>query len=92
MRRRERVRAEKPRSVPWPVEDLPDVVAVDTTWAEMQRLQAAVGVETVGELELVEMVQQGAVVLDCRTAGSFGGCTISDSVNIPHDEMVERMA
>ncbi len=92
MRRRERARTEKPRSVPWPVEDAVDLVAVDTTWGEMQKMQAAAGVQTVGELELVELVQQGAVVIDCRTAGSFGGCTIPDSVNIPHDEMVDRMA
>jgi rhodanese-related sulfurtransferase len=91
MHRRERVRPEKPRSVPWPVEDALDVVAVDTTWGEMQKLQAAAGVQTVGELELVDLVEQGAVVIDCRTAGSFGGCTIPDSVNIPHDEMIDRL-
>jgi rhodanese-related sulfurtransferase len=91
MQRRERVRTEKPRSVPWPVEDALDVVAVDTTWGEMQKLHAAAGVQTVGELELVEMVEQGAAVIDCRTAGSFGGRTIPDSVHIPHDEMIDRI-
>ena len=91
MQRRERVRAEKPRSVPWPVADALDVVAVDTTWGEMQRMQAATDVPTVGELELLDMVQQGAVVIDCRTPGSFGGCTIPESVHIPHDEMIDRI-
>jgi len=91
MQRRERVRTEKPRSVPWPVEDALDVVAVDTTWGEMQKLHAAAGVQTVGELELVEMVEQGAAVIDCRTAGSFGGRTIPNSVHIPHDEMIDRI-
>jgi len=46
----------KPRSVPWPVDGETDVVAVDTTWGEMQPLEAAPGVCTVGELELLDMV------------------------------------
>lgn len=90
MKRQERGRQSDPRSVPWPVEGESDVVAVDTTWGEMQPLVAADGVSTVGELELVELVEQGAVVVDCRTAGSFGGRTIPGSVNIPHTKMLER--
>ncbi len=76
MKRQTRARESDPRSVPWPVEGEVDVVAVDTTWGEMQPLVAAEGVPTVGELELVELVEQGAVVVDCRTSGSFGGRTI----------------
>jgi rhodanese-related sulfurtransferase len=76
--------------VPWPVHGEPDVVAVDTTWGRLQGMHAAAGVPTVGELELVEMVQRGAGVVDCRTAGSFGGRTIPGSVHIPHDEIVDR--
>ncbi len=91
MQRRERTRDEKPRSVPWPMEGERDVVAVDTTWGEMQRLEAAPGVATVGELELGEMVEQGAVVIDCRTSGSFGERTIPESVHVPHDEIIGRM-
>ena len=90
MNRQQRVTTEKPRSVPWPVPDETDVVAVDTTWGQVQPLQAAPGVVTVGELELVEMVQQGALVVDCRTAGSFGGRTIPGSRHLPHDEVIER--
>jgi rhodanese-related sulfurtransferase len=92
MTRAERARGQDPRSVPWPVEGEPDVVAVDTTWGELQRLQAAPGVRTVGELELVDLVDQGAVLVDCRTRGSFGGRTLPGSVLLPHDEIVERRA
>jgi rhodanese-related sulfurtransferase len=92
MKRHERTREVDPRSVPWRIDGEDDVVAVDTTWGELQRLEAAPGVPTVGELELVELVEQGALVVDCRTAGSFGGRTIPGSVNIPHTEMVERRA
>ena len=90
MERAGRTRHEQPRSVPWPVEGAADVVAVDTTWGELQPIDAAPGVRTVGELELVDLVQAGAVVVDCRTAGSFGGRTIPGAVNIPHDEIVDR--
>jgi rhodanese-related sulfurtransferase len=90
MQRQERSRDESPRSVPWPAEGERDVVAVDTTWGELQPLHAAPGVRTVGELELVELVEQGAMVIDSRTAGSFGGRTIPGSVNIPHTEILER--
>jgi rhodanese-related sulfurtransferase len=90
--RRERSRDEDPpRSVPWPIEGEADLVAVDTTWGELQPLQAADGVRTVGELELLELVAQGAVLVDSRTAGSFGGRTIPGSVNIPHDEVADRI-
>ena len=90
MQRRERSRSEKPRSVPWPVDGETDVVAVDSTWGEMQPLEAVPGVPTVGELELVDLVGQGALVVDCRTAGSFRGRTIPGSVNIPHNAMLDR--
>jgi rhodanese-related sulfurtransferase len=90
MQRQERSRNASPRSVPWAVEGESDVVAVDTTWGELQPLHAAPGVRTVGELELVELVEQGAVVIDSPTAGSFGGRTIPGSVNIPHTEILER--
>ncbi len=89
-RRRERTRQQPPRSVPWPVEGDTDVVAVDTTWGQLQRLEASPGVRTVGELELIELVGQGAVLVDCRTAGSFGGRTIPDSVLLPHNQVLER--
>ena len=67
-----------------------DVVAVDTTWGEIQPLQLAPGVRTIGELELVGLVEQGALLVDSRTQGSFGGQTIPGSINIPHDQMLDR--
>jgi rhodanese-related sulfurtransferase len=90
MSRRERTREQRPRSVPWPVDGEPDVVAVDTTWGELQPLEVAPGVRTVGELEIPELVERGALLLDCRTRGSFGGRTIPGSVLLPHDEVLER--
>ena len=78
--------------MPWPLDGEPDVVAVDTTWGILQRLHAAADVPTVGELELVELVNEGAVLIDCRTAGSYGGRTIPGALRIPHDDIVNRQA
>lgn len=90
MQRQQRTRSEPPRSVPWLAEDETDAVIVDTTWGELQRLEAAPGIRTVGELELVELLEDGAVAVDCRTRGSFGGKTIPGSVLLPHDEILAR--
>ncbi len=90
MERRERSTKDQPRSVPWPIQDETDRVAVDTTWGKLQPLEAAPGVRTIGELELIDMIGRGALLVDSRTAGSFGGHTIGGSVNIPHDEMLDR--
>ncbi|TFV91101.1 rhodanese-like domain-containing protein [Blastococcus sp. CT_GayMR16] len=45
---------------------------------------------TVGEFELTEMVEQGALVIDGHTRGSFWGRTIPRSVHIPHDQIIDR--
>jgi rhodanese-related sulfurtransferase len=89
-RRKDRARQQDPRSMPWPVEGEADLVVVDTTWGELQPLEIAPGVRTVGELELAGLVQDGAVLIDSRTRGSFGGRTIPGSVLLPHTEVLER--
>lgn len=75
-----RIRTVDPRSVPWAIEAEPDVVAVDTTWGRLQPMEAAPGVRTVGELELVALAGQGARLVDSRVPGSFGGRTIPGAV------------
>lgn len=42
-----------------------DLVAVDTTWGEIEPVEAAPGVRTVGELQLQELVRDGVAVLFC---------------------------
>ncbi len=63
---------------------------METTWRELQPLQVAADARTVGELELIELIDQGALVVDSRTAGSLGGRTIPGSINIPHTEALAR--
>ena len=44
------------------------------------------------ELELLDLLDGGALLVDSRTSGSFGGRTIPGAVNIPHDQTVARQA
>lgn len=91
MQRAQRQRTADPRSVPWRIEDDPDLVGVDTTWGRLQEMQCAPGVRTVGELELTELVESGAALVDSRVPGSTGGMTILGAVSIPHDQAAARI-
>jgi rhodanese-related sulfurtransferase len=90
IQRRSRTRRQAPASVPQPLENEDDLVAVDTTWGELQPLHCAPGVVTLGELELVESVRAGAVLIDTRMPDSKRGVTIPGAVGIPHDEIAQR--
>jgi len=90
LERMSRARVKDPASVPEPLEREPDLVTVDTTWGEVQPLQCAPRVVTLGELELIEHVRGGAALIDTRVADSRSGATIPGAVNIPHDEMSAR--
>lgn len=58
----------------------------------IQPMTPAEGVRTIGELELLEMLQDPeAVVIDSRTADWFAGGSIPGAVNLPWDRMAERL-
>ncbi|MEN8675038.1 rhodanese-like domain-containing protein [Nocardioides sp.] len=90
LKRGARRRSQDPRSVPWAVAGELDVVAVDTTWGELQPLNCAPDVPTVGELEVLELLQQGAVLIDTRVPGSNNGVTLPGARSLPHDQAVQR--
>ena len=53
----------------------------------------AEGVTTIGELELLDFLQDGqTVVIDSRTNSWFQGGTIPGAINIPYDEILDRLA
>lgn len=53
----------------------------------------AEGVTTIGELELIEMLQSpDAVVVDSRTREWFEGGTIPGAINIPYTYIVDELA
>lgn len=81
--RQSRVRTQEPASVPWHAADAEDLVVVDSTWGELQPLHCAPNVVTVGELELIEAVNNGAVLVDSRLPDSRAGVTIPGAINIP---------
>jgi rhodanese-related sulfurtransferase len=65
---------------------------VDATWGVIQPISLAPGVRTVGELEVIEHLQAGRPILDCRLPEYVERGTIPGAVNIPHGEIAERIA
>jgi rhodanese-related sulfurtransferase len=59
----------------------------------IQPMTPAAGVTTIGELELLDMLEAPeAVVIDSRTRDWFEGGTIPGSVHIPWDQITDRLA
>jgi rhodanese-related sulfurtransferase len=59
----------------------------------IQPYSPAEGVTTIGELELMEMLQDPeAVVVDSRTHDWFAGGTIPGAINIPYTYVVDELA
>lgn len=77
--------------VPEPIPDETEFVKVDTTWGEIQPNKVAEGVQTVGELEVIEHIQAGGIVVDSRTPEFYIKGTLPGAVNIPHTEIEKRM-
>jgi rhodanese-related sulfurtransferase len=81
-----------PERVPRAVEGEPGIFAVDSTWGVIQPISLAPGVRTVGELEVIEHLRAGRPLVDCRLPEYVVSGTIPGALNIPHDEIVERIA
>ena len=87
--RTRRTRPEDPQNVPRETGE-PDLVVVDTTWGEVQPLAPVAGVDPVGELELLALLDEGALLVDTRVPDSRSGRTLPGARNVPHDQVVER--
>jgi len=85
-------RRSDPERVPRAVDGEPGIFAVDATWGVIQPICLAPGVRTVGELEVLEHLRAGRPILDCRLPVYVERGTIPGAVNIPHSEIVERIA
>lgn len=88
--RTERKRKEDPQNVPV-LSRGQDLLVVDTTWGVIQPLEPVLGVATVGELELIELVNAGALLVDTRVPDSRSDVTLVGAVNLPHDAISELM-
>ncbi len=68
------------------------LVVIDATWGTIRPMQLAVGVCTVGELEVMEHLDRGRVLIDSRPAEAYDSFTIAGARNIPHAETREHIA
>ncbi len=82
---------EHPQQLPKAIRDAPGLYRVDATWGTIQSMQAAEGVRTVGELDMVEHLRQGRPVVDARTREFNAQATIPGAVNVPHPEVTDRL-
>ena len=67
-------------------------VVVDATWGTVQPMRIADGVETVGELELIEHLDAGGQVIDTRVPESVVKGTIPGAEAIPSAEIATHAA
>ncbi len=58
-------------------------VVVDATWGTVQPMRIADGVETIGELELIEHLAAGGCVIDTRVPESVAKGTIPGAEAVP---------
>lgn len=84
-------RKAKPQMVPRPVQGETGLVQVDATWGTIQPMQATDSVRTVGELDVIEHLEQGGPVVDARTRDEFEQSTIPGARHIPHREIAARL-
>jgi rhodanese-related sulfurtransferase len=77
--------------VPTLIEDDPGLVLIDATWGAIQPMNLAPGVETVGELELIEHLRTGHQLIDTRLRQFEGRGTIPGAVAISHTEIGDRL-
>lgn len=88
--RNDRTRSEPPQMMPQPIEGRNDLVTVDTTWGELQPMEVAPGVRTIGELELIQLVAEGVPLIDGRTEDFYEVTTLPNAVNMPYGAVTEH--
>lgn len=88
--RSDRTRSEPPQMTPQLAEGQDDLVTVDTTWGELQPMEVALGVRTIGELELIQLVAEGAPLIDGRTEDFYEVATLPGAVNMPYGAVTDH--
>lgn len=90
--RERRIRKDASPSVPQPVPFADDLVVVDVAWGRLQPIRLPGGVQTVGELEVLEAMRAGGSLLDTRGAPSYAEGTIPGARHLPHDAVPGHLA
>jgi rhodanese-related sulfurtransferase len=84
-------RRERNLMVPEPVTGEPGLFVVDATWGTIRPIQLAPEVVTVGELEVIEQLEDGLPLVDSRRRHFFEQGTIPGARSIPHPETLDRI-
>jgi rhodanese-related sulfurtransferase len=66
-------------------------VQVEPSWGAVQPIEIAAGVRTVGELEVIEHLENGLPAIDTRQRHFHRNATIPGARRIPHDEVLGRV-
>jgi rhodanese-related sulfurtransferase len=65
-------------------------IRVDSTWGEVQPIELAPGVRTIGERELIEHIELGLPVIDTRLDHFRAEATIPGARGIAHEEILDH--
>ncbi|MEO9886021.1 MAG: hypothetical protein ABJR05_16290 [Balneola sp.] len=77
--------------IPEYVADNKGLVTVDSTRGKIQPIQATEGVQTVGELEVIDHIKKQYPIVDVRVPDTKFAKSIPASMNIPLDELSDHM-
>ncbi len=83
-------RREDPIRVPEPIAGSGGLFVVDASWGEINPVELAPEVRTVGELEVIEHLKRRLPLIDTRLEHFFVRCTIPSARNIPHSEILDH--
>lgn len=84
-------RTAKPMRVPEPLEGRRGLVVVDSTWGQINPIELAPQVRTVGELEVIGHIEEGKPLVDSRPNEAYAKETIPGARNVPHGEIKTRV-
>jgi rhodanese-related sulfurtransferase len=84
-------RREQVRKLPKALHGKEGLVTVDATWGTIQPMTLAPGVQTIGELELIEHLRAGHQLVDTRLAEFVHQGTIPGAIAIAHTEIQDHL-
>ncbi len=69
----------------------PGLVVIDATWGAIQPLELPGGVATVAELEVIALIEAGAVLVDTRQPEYVAAGTLPGAIAVRHQDIVDRL-
>ena len=84
-------RRAEPLMVPRPLPGDPGLIVVDATWGQINPVELAPGVRTVGEVEVIAHLEAGRPLVDSRPVHAYAAQTLPGATNLPHSEVEPRL-